>query len=233
MAWTVSGFYRFSPVTDCATVRQTTFESGTRLGICGTVLIAPEGVNGTIAAPNREIAERFLTTVVASANLDRLIRNDTEADAAPFQRFKVKVKKEIIAFRQEKLSTPGQHVKAEAWNDLLARKDVILLDTRNDYEVQAGTFEGAIDPTISQFGQFARFAEEHLERLRGKPVAMFCTGGIRCEKASAFLIGLGLEEVYQLEGGIVRYLKDVAPEQSRFKGECFVFDERRTLGTPR
>jgi UPF0176 protein len=233
MKWQVTGFYRFAPISNPAGLVAMMTEEARALNLRGTLLVAEEGVNGTVAAQNRDCIEAFLHKLVENGELQALTRNDSETEVIPFHRLKVKLKKEIIAFRQP-CANPnagvGHHVEPHEWNDLIADKDVVLLDTRNTYEVEAGTFRGAFNPNIETFGQFAEFADQHLEAWQGKKVAMFCTGGIRCEKASAYLLAKGIPTVYQLHGGILRYIDQVEAEESLFSGTCYVFDERTTVG---
>ena len=232
MPCAVTGFYRFASLPDCASLRAPLLDLGANLKIVGTVLISPEGVNGTVAGISRSVVEQFLKLITGDSRLHPLTRNDSETSDAPFKRLKVKVKKEIVTFRDPRgdpLNGVGMHVPAKEWNALISHPDVTLLDARNDFEVAAGTFEGAVDPGISSFSQFSTFADPRLDELRKSRVAMFCTGGIRCEKASAYLLSCGVKEVYQLEGGIVRYLQTMPANESLFRGNCFVFDDRTTI----
>ena len=198
------------------------------LGICGTLLLAPEGVNGTIAGHPDQLPE------IVSL-LDKLLGVNSgeikysEADHKPFRHMKVRLKKEIITMRQpdvDPTETVGQYVEAKDWNDLMNDPEVITLDTRNNYETAIGTFKGAIDPNTDVFTEFAEYVENNLDPQKHKKVAMYCTGGIRCEKASSFMLNKGFEEVYHLKGGILQYLEDIPKEDSLWEGSCFLFDRR-------
>lgn len=233
MSWAVTGFYRFAPVSVPANLVEKMTAVARELDLRGTLLVAPEGVNGTVAARNRAQVDAFLAALREHAAIDSLIENESTTEVVPFHRLKVKLKKEIIAFRQPEanpMQGVGQHVAPQDWNRLISQKDVVVLDTRNTYEVEAGTFQKAIDPQIATFGEFAEYADRNADLWRDKPVAMFCTGGIRCEKASAYLLAKGVPTVYQLHGGILRYMKEIPPEESLFDGQCYVFDERTTVG---
>lgn len=228
----VSAFYKFTPVGDCQVLRDELHALGVREGLCGTILIAPEGINATIAGPDNGV-RALLAHLRADRRFAGLVSKESVAEAQPFQRWKVKVKPEILTFG-EPAADPnvcaGTYVKPQDWNDLIARDDVLLIDTRNDYEVAIGTFRGAVDPRTRSFTDFKDFVAKHLEPVERRPVAMFCTGGIRCEKASAYLRLRGFDEVYHLEGGILKYLEDVPPGESLWDGACFVFDERVAVG---
>lgn len=204
----------------------------------GTLLLAREGINGTIAGPEVGI-RRVLAYLRAMPEFADLVHKESWSDLPPFSRMKVKLKKEIVTLRVPGLDpnkTVGQYVKPEDWNALISDPDVIVVDTRNHYEVAIGTFEGAVDPKIRKFTDFPAWIDAHPELLPQAPgakkpkVAMFCTGGIRCEKSTALMKMKGFEEVYHLEGGILKYLETVPPEQSKWQGDCFVFDERVSVG---
>jgi UPF0176 protein len=232
MSWTVAAFYRFVAVDDSAALRADLKAFCAARGICGTILLAPEGVNGTIAGQGADL----------DAVIDRLheklgIRQGelkfSRAAEKPFRLLKVRLKKEIITLRAPEANPAkrvGAYVDPQDWNNLMNDPDVIVLDTRNIYETESGLFKGAIDPEIRTFTQFKDFAARNLDPARHKKIAMYCTGGIRCEKASSYLLAHGFEMVYHLKGGILKYLETVAPEESLWQGECFVFDERETLG---
>jgi len=203
-----------------------------RHGVKGTLLLAREGINGTIAGPESGV-RAVLDFLRSDPKLARLPHKESWSDKPPFNRMKVKLKKEIVTLRVPELDpnkTVGEYVKPADWNDLLADPDVVVIDTRNEYEVAIGTFKGAVNPHIKNFVQLPGWLDRYdkLQGAEGKKtkVAMFCTGGIRCEKSTALLKMRGFDQVYHLEGGILKYLEEVPPEQSLWEGECFVFDER-------
>lgn len=232
MTHTVSAFYKFASVGDCEALRADLFALGAREGLCGTILIAPEGINATIAGPDAGV-RALLAHLRADERFAGLVSKESAAAAQPFQRWKVKVKPEILTFGAPEADPnvrAGTYVKAQDWNALIERDDVFLIDTRNDYEVAIGTFRGAVDPKTRSFTEFKSYVEQNLERSKRTPIAMFCTGGIRCEKASAYLRAHGFDEVYHLEGGILKYLEEVPAERSLWDGACFVFDERVAVG---
>jgi len=200
--------------------------------IKGTLLLAREGINGTIAGSPDDIHTilHFLRTDgTFEGKFADLEHKESFADEHPFYRMKVKLKKEIVTMGVPSVNpnnTVGTYVKPEDWNALISDPDVILLDTRNDYEVHIGTFKGAIDPKTTTFREFPDYVAQNLDKTKHKKVAMFCTGGIRCEKASSYMLEQGFDEVYHLQGGILKYLETVPEEQSLWQGECFVFDQR-------
>jgi UPF0176 protein len=205
-------------------------------GVKGTLLIAREGINGTIAGPDEAIAA-IVAHIRALPGCSDLEVKYSRAASMPFHRMKVRIKREIVTMGQpdiDPLASKGRYVRPQDWNALIAQPGTILIDTRNDYEVAVGTFAGAIDPQTARFSDFPAWFRKERERLlgQGKPpkVAMFCTGGIRCEKSTAFLKAEGVDEVYHLQGGILKYLEEVPPEHSQWQGECFVFDQRVTVG---
>lgn len=232
MAWTVTAFYKFVTIEDPAAFRPAVREVCARNGIVGTVLLASEGINGTVAGPAEGIAA-FLAFLRSDPRFAGLVSKESYALEQPFRRMKVRLKREIVTLGQpdaDPNKQVGAYVEPKDWNALIARDDVILVDTRNDYEVKIGTFEGALDPKTRTFREFPAYVRDNLDAARHKHVAMFCTGGIRCEKATAYMLAQGFQEVYHLKGGILKYLEDVPPEQSQWRGECFVFDERVALG---
>jgi UPF0176 protein len=199
------------------------------------VLLAHEGINGTLAGSAEGIAGlvESLQGPLFGGRLDRLELKYSTAEAMPFQRLKVRLKKEIVTLGDPGVDPTrrvGTYVDAADWNDLIAGPDTLVLDTRNAFEVAMGTFEGAVDPGIRSFGEFKQFAAEKLDPRKHRRIAMFCTGGIRCEKASAYLLARGFTEVFHLRGGILKYLEETPERDSRWRGECFVFDERVALG---
>ncbi|MBX9644331.1 MAG: rhodanese-related sulfurtransferase [Novosphingobium sp.] len=231
----VAALYRFAPMANLSELRGLLLELCQAQGIKGTLLIAPEGINGTIAGSDAGVAAviKALRGLPGCAELD--IKYSRAPDL-PFQRMKVRIKREIVTMGQPHIDplATGHYVTPQDWNALIADPDVVVIDTRNAYEVAIGTFERAIDPGTRSFREFPEwFRAQRGELLgQGKPpkVAMFCTGGIRCEKSTAFLKAEGIEEVYHLQGGILKYLEEVPAEQSLWQGECFVFDERVSVG---
>lgn len=200
--------------------------------IKGTLLLAEEGINGTIAGLPEDIhavLNYLRTDKLFAGKFSDLEHKESYAQEHPFYRMKVKLKKEIVTLGVPGVSPTkqvGTYVKAEDWNALISDPEVLLIDTRNDYEVDIGTFKGAIDPKTTTFREFPEYVATHFDKTKHKKVAMFCTGGIRCEKASSFMLDQGFEQVYHLQGGILKYLETVPEEQSLWQGECFVFDQR-------
>jgi UPF0176 protein len=236
MPYEVAAFYQFVALPDYRELREPLRASCADLGLKGSVLLAAEGINGTLAGSEDGIAalvEELQRGALFGGRLDNLELKYSRAEAMPFGRMKVRLKKEIVALG-DKAADPtrqvGTYVDPSDWNALIASPDALVIDTRNAFEVAMGTFEGAVDPQIASFGQFRDFAAQQLDPARHKKIAMFCTGGIRCEKASALLLAQGFAEVYHLKGGILKYLEDVPEAESRWRGECFVFDERVALG---
>lgn len=230
--WIVAALYQFVRLDDCAALRAPLQERCDELGITGTLLLAQEGINGTIAGTRSGI-DNILAYLRSDPRLADLPHKESTADHAPFYRMKVKLKKEIVTMGVpdvDPTSLVGQYVKPEDWNALISDPDVLLVDTRNDYEVEVGTFKGAVDPHITTFREFPDYVKTHFSPDKQPRVAMFCTGGIRCEKASAYMLQQGFPEVYHLQGGILKYLEKVNAEQSLWQGECFVFDQRVAVG---
>lgn len=232
----VAALYNFTRFGDCAAIRAPLAALCRAQGIKGTLLLAPEGINGTIAGSDQAIAQvlAHIRTLPGCAGLDVKF---ARAAALPFHRMKLRIKREIVTMGQpdiDPLSEVGHYVAPEHWNALIADPATILIDTRNDYEVAVGSFTRAIDPRTRSFREFPAWFRAERERLLGEgpppKVAMFCTGGIRCEKSTAFLKAEGLDAVYHLKGGILNYLETIPPEQSLWQGECFVFDQRVTVG---
>jgi UPF0176 protein len=228
----VAAFYRFATIADPRALREELRVLTGELDTRGTILVAAEGLNGTVAGAPAAIIRLVdhLRNLPDFASLDVKY---SEASRMPFHRMKVRLKREIVTMGVEGLDPAGgagSYVAPADWNALIDDPDTVVIDTRNDYEVALGTFAGALDPRTASFREFPQWARENAEGLRGRRVAMFCTGGIRCEKATAYMRSLGVEEVFHLEGGILRYLEDVPAEQSRWQGECFVFDERVAVG---
>ena len=232
----VAALYCFTPFADCAALRAPLAALCDDLGIRGTLLLAHEGINGTIAGTDAAIDEvlEHIRTLPGCGELD--VKFST-AETMPFHRMKVRIKREIVTMGETAIdprASVGTYVAPEDWNALISDPDTIVIDTRNDYEVTAGTFIGAIDPQTKTFREFPQWFRAERERLLGTgtppKVAMFCTGGIRCEKSTAFLKAEGIDDVYHLKGGILKYLETVPAEDSLWQGECFVFDQRVAVG---
>ena len=224
----VAAFYKFVTLDDYLQLRAPLLDVCNRAGVKGTLLLAQEGINGTIAG-TREGIDRVLSYLMKDERFADLDRKESLDKEFPFYRMKVKLKKEIVTMGVEGIDPNkhvGTYVEAEDWNALISDPDIVLIDTRNDYEVDIGTFKGAENPVTENFRQFPHYVRENYDTGRHKKVAMYCTGGIRCEKASAFMLGEGFEEVYHLKGGILKYLETVSAEDSLWEGECFVFDNR-------
>ncbi|RNC81668.1 MAG: rhodanese-related sulfurtransferase [Phycisphaera sp.] len=240
----VAAIYKFADLDGCSvpldTLRDLLFAELTKHGILGTLILAGEGINGTIAG-EPDAMKVFLDFVTDNSAFEGKLANAeikfSTCDIPPFGRTRVKIKDEIVTMRVPGVSPSkvvGTYVEPEKWNALIDRPDTVVIDTRNDFEVEVGTFQssdgmGAVNPHTTAFCDFPSFVRENLENLRGKNVAMFCTGGIRCEKATSYLKSLGIDDVFHLKGGILKYLEEVPQEESRWIGECFVFDERVTV----
>ena len=230
--FTVAALYKFTPFEDPAALKAPLAELACREGVKGTLLLAREGINGTIAGPRNGI-DAVLDHIRTLPGCAEIEWKESAATEMPFNRLKVRLKREIVTMGQpdvDPTASVGTYVAPEDWNALIARDDVVTIDTRNDYEVAIGTFDGAIDPETKSFGEFPDWWKRNHNRFAGKKVAMFCTGGIRCEKATNYLIGQGVEDVFHLKGGILKYLENVPEKTSRWKGECFVFDGRVSVG---
>jgi UPF0176 protein len=224
----VAAFYRFHTLPNAAALQAPLLAALRALRVKGSVLLAAEGVNGTIAA-DPENMEAALNAIQTHCLLPDLDRKYSTSDCFPFKRLKVRLKKEIVTIGAVKANPNervGSYVEPKDWNALISDPDVIVIDTRNDYEVRCGTFRNAIDPSTDRFSQFPVWVREHLANHKSKKIAMFCTGGIRCEKASSYMKFEGFENVYHLKGGILKYLEEVPKEQSLWDGACYVFDER-------
>ena len=227
-----AALYKFVDLPDYAALQANIHAACVAHHIKGTILLAREGINGTIAGLPADIhaALHFLRTdAIFNGKFANLEHKESYADEHPFYRMKVKLKKEIVTMGVPSVNpnnTVGTYVKPEDWNALISDPNVILLDTRNDYEVHIGTFKNAADPKTATFREFPKYVAENLDKTKHKKVAMFCTGGIRCEKASSYMLEQGFDEVYHLQGGILKYLETVPESQSLWQGECFVFDQR-------
>jgi UPF0176 protein len=232
----VAAFYQFAALPDFPELREPLRAICAELGLKGTVLLATEGINGTLAGSADAVSGligELRNGALFGGRLDSLELKFSQASAMPFRRLKVRLKKEIVSLGDTAIDPRrqvGVYVEPADWNALMAAPDTLLIDTRNAFEVAIGTFAGALDPGIKSFGQFKDFAARRLDPGRHRRIAMFCTGGIRCEKASAHLLSRGFAQVYQLKGGILKYLEVVPEAESRWRGECFVFDDRVALG---
>jgi UPF0176 protein len=236
LPYKVMAVYKFADLPDAANI-QPLLEAFCDLHeIRGTLILAPEGINGTVAGQEAGIdalAEYLFGGPVFGQRLLGAELKYSTASEMPFLRMKVRLKPEIVTLRAPEANPAkivGTYVEPENWNELIERNDVVLLDTRNDYEVGLGTFQRALDPATKTFTEFKDYVAKNLDPAKDKKVAMFCTGGIRCEKASAYMLSQGFEEVFHLKGGILKYLEVIPEEQSRYNGECFVFDERVSVG---
>lgn len=224
-------YYKFAHVEDPEILRSQLRRFCLKHGIKGTILIAHEGINSTVAGTPKDI-DALLAFYHNDPRFADMTHKESFADLMPFYRLKVTIKPEIVTLRQEGVDPTarvGTYIKPENWNALISDPDVVVIDTRNDFECTIGTFKNALNPETKSFSQFPDFVQQHLDANKHKKVAMFCTGGIRCEKATSFMLQKGFEEVYHLEGGILKYLEDVPAEDSLWEGECFVFDQRVTV----
>ena len=228
----VVSFYKFVDLDDLPEIKASLLSLCGKNGINGTFILAPEGINSTVAGP-REGIERLVAYLESDPRFSGAHYKLSYNEKSPFHRLKVKFKKEIVpmgisGIKPQRLS--GERVSPERWNALISRPDVLLIDTRNDYENRVGTFRGAVNPETDHFREFPEYVRENLDPAEHREIAMFCTGGIRCEKATSYLLERGFKRVYQLEGGVLSYLERVPREQSLWEGECFVFDDRTSVG---
>jgi UPF0176 protein len=236
MSYQVAAFYQFAALPDFRQAREPLRAICAGLGLKGSVLLAPEGINGTLAGAADAVAALVAELrggPLFGGRLDNLELKFSTAAAMPLRRLKVRLKKEIVTLGDasaDPTRQTGVHVEPADWNALIAAPDTLVIDTRNAFEVAIGSFAGALDPGIASFGQFKDFVARHLDPDKHRSVAMYCTGGIRCEKASAYLLSRGFDRVYQLKGGILNYLETVPETESRWNGDCFVFDDRVALG---
>ncbi|MBV7407765.1 rhodanese-related sulfurtransferase [Maritimibacter sp. DP1N21-5] len=230
--FTVCALYHFTPFDDLPAIQKPLAALCCGQGITGSLLLAPEGINGTVAG-SAEAIDRLIAYIRALPGCADLDYKLSTAQEQPFGRMKVRLKREIVTMGQPDVDPragTGHYCTPEEWNDLIRQDDVVVIDTRNDYEVAIGTFEGAVDPHTTSFREFPAWWEENRERFHNKRVAMFCTGGIRCEKSTNYLLGQGVEDVFHLKGGILKYLEEIPAEESLWQGECFVFDGRVSVG---
>jgi UPF0176 protein len=224
----VAAFYKFVSLPDFAQIQNPLLSYCQEQGVKGTILLALEGINGAIAG-SRQAIDSVLNFLRADSRLADLEHKESYTKTPPFERMKVRLKSEIVTLGLPEVDPSEQvgiYVNPQEWNDLISDPDVTVIDTRNDYEVNIGSFQGAHNPQTSSFRDFPDYVRQNLDPTKHKKVAMFCTGGIRCEKASAFMLAQGFAEVYHLKGGILKYLEEVPAQESLWEGECFVFDER-------
>jgi UPF0176 protein len=230
--FTVAALYQFAPFDDPAALRTPLLELCMAEQVCGTILLAGEGINGTIAGSANAIAA-VMAHIRALPGCGDIDVKYSHASAQPFRRMKVRMKKEIVTLKVAGIDPArdvGTYVQPEDWNAVIDDPDTVVIDTRNAFEVGYGSFAGAIDPGTTSFGEFPDWWRAHADEFAGKRIAMFCTGGIRCEKSTAFLRSEGVDDVVHLKGGILNYLEKIPASDSRWHGGCFVFDERVTIG---
>lgn len=228
----IAAFYRFARLPGFAELREPLAKLTCSLGIKGIILLAHEGINGTVAGTPEAMAA-FHPRLREITGLPAIEHKTSFAGEMPFLRMKVRLKEEIVTIGDrsvDPLERVGTYVEPKDWNALIADPDVLVIDTRNDFEVRIGSFKGALDPKTESFGDFPAYVRANLDPIRHKKVAMFCTGGIRCEKATSLMLREGFEEVYHLKGGVLRYLEEIPPAQSLWEGACFVFDKRVAVG---
>ena len=229
---TVAALYHFTRLADPQALQGPLARIACTNGVRGTLLLAPEGINGTIAGTRAGI-DAVLAHIRALPGCAGLVWKESTAETMPFGRMKVRLKREIVTMGQpdvDPVARVGHYVEPAQWNALISAPDVAVIDTRNDYEIEIGSFAGAVDPGTKSFRDFPAWWQANADRFAGKRIAMFCTGGIRCEKSTNYLISQGVEEVFHLHGGILKYLEEVPAEGSLWQGECFVFDQRVSLG---
>lgn len=230
--YTIAALYHFTRFNAPEALKPALLEACLAHDVKGTLLLAGEGVNGTIAGPRAGI-DAVLSHLRGLPGCSGLEWKEAESDVPPFPRMKVRIKREIVTMGQPDVDPTravGNYVAPSDWNALIQSPDVAVIDTRNDYEVAIGTFDGAVDPQTKSFGEFPEWWEQNKHRFHNKKIAMFCTGGIRCEKSTNYLMGQGVEDVYHLKGGILKYLEEVPQEESTWHGDCFVFDARVSVG---
>lgn len=228
----IAALYHFTRFDDPAALKPALAALCEAQGVKGTLLLAREGINGTIAGPRTGI-DAVLAHIRALPGCAALEWKEAASKTPPFGKLKVRLKREIVTMGQPDVdprAQVGHYVEPDQWNDLIRSPDVAVIDTRNDYEVAIGTFQGAIDPQTRSFGEFPAWWEANKHRFHNKRVAMFCTGGIRCEKSTNYLLSQGVEEVYHLKGGILNYLEEIPAQDSTWQGDCFVFDNRVSVG---
>lgn len=231
MTYTIATFYKFVTLPNCQEKQEEILRFCQQSQVKGTILLAKEGINGTLSGSRQEI-DQVLSFLRSDPCFQDLEIKESLALSPPFERLKVRIKSEIVTLGIPEINPSeqiGQYVSPQQWNQLLEDPETIVIDTRNDYEVAIGTFKGAKNPHTHSFREFPDYVKQQLDPQKYSKVAMFCTGGIRCEKATSYLLTQGFREVYHLKGGILKYLEDIPPEDSLWEGECFVFDERVTV----
>lgn len=231
MTHIVCALYKFVALENYKFIREPLLKVMKDNNICGTLLLAHEGINGTISG-SRESIDSIIEWLEKQPGLDSLALKESQSEDQPFKRTKVKLKKEIVTMGIEDIDprkVVGTYIEPKDWNDLINDPDVLLVDTRNDYEYAVGTFKNAVNPNTVSFREFPEYVQKNLDSKKHKKVAMFCTGGIRCEKSTAYMKQQGFEDVYHLKGGILKYLEEVPKEETTWQGECFVFDDRVTV----
>ena len=229
---TVAALYHFTRLPDPVALRPGLVALCAAEGVKGSLLLAGEGVNGTIAG-SRDGVDAVLAALRSLPGCNDLVHKESFAETMPFRRMKVRLKREIVTMGQpdvDPLARVGHYVAPQDWNALIAAPDVAVIDTRNAYEVAIGSFQGAVDPGTDAFGEFPAWWQANAQRFAGKRIAMFCTGGIRCEKSTNYLLGQGVTDVFHLQGGILNYLEEIPAQDSLWQGQCFVFDERVSVG---
>ena len=234
MTWTVAALYKFIAISDKDSLQADLKKRCNDLGIYGSLLIADEGINGTICAPTEQAMSDIIDYILVNiSGSDGLELKYSTADLRPFRRLKVRIKKEIVTLKQphvDPTKQKGIYLTPREWHEMLINNpDMPVIDTRNDYETAIGTFKNSLDPNTKEFHEFPEFVQKNLKPENHKKVAMFCTGGIRCEKASSYMLAEGFDEVYHLKGGILKYLEEISEEESLWDGECYVFDHRVSL----
>lgn len=229
--YTIASFYKFIPFDDFESKKESLLAAMKSNNIWGTIILAHEGINGSFAGKPEDVV-KLCEYLRSDPRFSDLYFKETYSDMMPFEKAKVKFRKEIVTLGVkgvDPLKQSGVRLQPREWNELLQDPNVLLIDTRNTYEIELGTFKGAIDPGTENFRDFPAYVEKHLMDKKDKKIAMCCTGGIRCEKSTAYLKELGFKEVYQLEGGILNYIDTIPPEESIWEGTCFVFDERISI----
>lgn len=228
----VAAFYKFVALPDFKELQQGIQQFAVSSQVMGTILLADEGINGTVSGPEKGV-RALLAYIKSDERISDFEHKESWAEENPFYRMKVRLKKEIVTLGVEGVSptkSVGEYIDPENWNDFISDPDVVVVDTRNDYEVAIGTFKGAHDPETTSFREFPEWVDGQDKLLKGKKIAMFCTGGIRCEKSTSYMKAQGYEDVFHLKGGILKYLETVPEKESLWEGECFVFDQRVSVG---
>jgi UPF0176 protein len=226
--YTIASFYKFITLDDYESLKVPLLSAMKEFNIWGTIILAQEGINGSFAGKQNDV-EHLYAYLKNDTRLSDLHFKETYADIMPFEKAKVKFRKEIVTLGVKEIDPihqAGTHVKPNDWNALIRDPEVLVIDTRNTYEVELGTFKNAINPQTENFRDFPEYVQKHLMDKKDQKIAMFCTGGIRCEKSTAYLKNLGFKDVYQLEGGILNYIDSIPVNESMWEGSCFVFDER-------